>query len=175
MGHISENVTLDNPAFIHESAWLYGKVTIGPGASVWPNVVTRAETFEIRIGARTNIQDGTVLHVTHDGPFNPAGFPLHIGEDVTVGHRALLHGCTVGNRVLVGMGAIIMDAVVVEDDVMIAAGALVTPGKKLRSGYLYAGSPAREVRALTEDEIRFLPYSAAGYTSLKQRYLDSSA
>ena len=93
---------------------------------------------------------------------------------MTVGHRALLHGCTVGNRVLVGMGAIIMDAVVVEDDVMIAAGALVTPGKRLRSGYLYAGSPAREVRALTEDEIKFLPYSAAGYTSLKQRYLDGN-
>lgn len=175
MGHIGEHVTLDEPAFIHESAWLYGKVHVGPGVSIWTNAVTRAETYEIRIGARTNIQDGTVLHVTHDGPFNPAGFPLHIGEDVTVGHRALLHGCTVGNRVLVGMGAIIMDAVVVEDDVMIAAGALVTPGKKLRSGYLYAGSPAREVRALTEDEIRFLPYSASGYTSLKQRYLDSSA
>ena len=94
---------------------------------------------------------------------------------MTIGHRALLHGCTLGNRVLVGMGAIIMDAVVVEDDTMIAAGALVTPGKRLRTGYLYAGSPAREVRPLTEEEIRFLPYSAAGYVSLKQRYLDESA
>ena len=175
MGHIGDHVTLDEPAFIHESAWLYGKVHVGPGVSIWPNAVTRAETYEIRIGARTNIQDSTVLHVTHDGPYNPGGFPLQIGEDVTVGHRALLHGCTVGNRVLVGMGAIIMDAVVVEDDVMIAAGALVTPGKRLRSGYLYAGSPAREVRTLTENEITFLPYSAEGYRSLKQRYLDGSA
>jgi carbonic anhydrase/acetyltransferase-like protein (isoleucine patch superfamily) len=135
----------------------------------------RGDVQIIRIGARTNIQDGTVLHVTHDGPYNPGGYPLQIGDDVTIGHRALLHGCTVGNRVLVGMGAIIMDAVVVEDDTMIAAGALVTPGKRLRTGYLYAGSPAREVRPLTEEEIRFLPYSAAGYVSLKQRYLDESA
>jgi carbonic anhydrase/acetyltransferase-like protein (isoleucine patch superfamily) len=135
----------------------------------------RGDVQIIRIGARTNIQDGTVLHVTHDGPFNPGGYPLHIGDDVTIGHRALLHGCTVGNRVLVGMGAIIMDAVKVEDDVMIAAGALVTPGKHLQSGHLYAGSPAREVRALTQEEMRFLPYSAQGYINLKQRYLDDSA
>ena len=167
--------TLGKAVMIDPTAVVMGDVCLGDDVSVWPHAAMRGDVQIIRIGARTNIQDGTVLHVTHDGPFNPAGFPLHIGEDVTVGHRALLHGCTVGNRVLVGMGAIIMDAVVVEDDVMIAAGALVTPGKELRSGYLYAGSPAREVRALTEDEIRFLPYSAAGYTSLKQRYLDSSA
>jgi carbonic anhydrase/acetyltransferase-like protein (isoleucine patch superfamily) len=134
----------------------------------------RGDVQIIRIGARTNVQDGTVLHVTHDGPYNPGGHPLHIGDDVTIGHRALLHGCTVGNRVLVGMGAIIMDNVIVEDDVMIAAGALVTPGKHLQSGRLYAGSPAREVRALTEEEITFLPYSAQGYINLKQRYLDDS-
>ncbi|GIR70130.1 MAG: hypothetical protein CM15mP74_13810 [Halieaceae bacterium] len=96
----------------------------------------------IRIGARTNVQDGTVLHVTHDGPYNPGGFALHIGEDVTIGHRATAR-MHVGDRVLVGMGAIIMDQVVVEDDVMIAAGALVTPGKRLRSKHLYAGTPAR--------------------------------
>jgi len=152
-----------------------GDVHLGDDASVWPHVAMRGDVQIIRIGARTNIQDGTVLHVTHDGPFNPGGYPLHIGDDVTIGHRALLHGCTVGNRVLVGMGAIIMDAVKVEDDVMIAAGALVTPGKHLQSGHLYAGSPAREVRALTQEEMRFLPYSAQGYINLKQRYLDDSA
>ena len=166
---------LGERVMIDPSAVVMGDVTLGDDVSVWPHAAMRGDVQVIRIGARTNIQDGTVLHVTHDGPFNPGGFPLHIGEDVTLGHRALLHGCIVGNRVLVGMGAIIMDAVVVEDDVMIAAGALVTPGKQLRSGYLYAGSPAREVRALTEDEITFLPYSAAGYTSLKQRYLDGNA
>ena len=122
--------TLGKAVMIDPTAVVMGDVCLGDDVSVWPHAAMRGDVQIIRIGARTNIQDGTVLHVTHDGPFNPAGFPLHIGEDVTVGHRALLHGCTVGNRVLVGMGAIIMDAVVVEDDAMIAAGALVTPGKK---------------------------------------------
>ena len=102
MGHISENVTLDNPAFIHESAWLYGKVTIGPGASVWPNVVTRAETYEIRIGARTNIQDFVMIHVG-------AASPTIVGEDCSITHHATLHGCTIGDRCLIGINATIMD------------------------------------------------------------------
>lgn len=114
---------LGKAVMIDPTAVVMGDVCLGDDVSVWPHAAMRGDVQIIRIGARTNIQDGTVLHVTHDGPYNPAGFPLHIGEDVTVGHRALLHGCTVGNRVLVGMGAIIMDAVVVEDDVMIAAGA----------------------------------------------------
>ena len=159
---------------IDPTAVVMGDVWLGDDASVWPHAAMRGDVQIIRIGARTNIQDGTVLHVTHEGPYNPDGYPLHIGDDVTVGHRALLHGCTVGHRVLVGMGAIVMDKVVVEDEVMIAAGSLVTPGKRLRSGHLYAGSPAREVRALSESEQRFLQYSADGYVSLKQRYLDSS-
>lgn len=160
---------------IDPTAVVMGDVWLGDDASVWPHAAMRGDVQIIRIGARTNIQDGTVLHVTHEGPYNPDGYPLHIGDDVTVGHRALLHGCTVGHRVLVGMGAIVMDKVVVEDEVMIAAGSLVTPGKRLRSGHLYAGSPAREVRALTESEQRFLQYSADGYVSLKQRYLDNSS
>ena len=164
--------SLGERVMIDPTAVVMGDVALGDDVSVWPHAAMRGDVQVIRIGARTNIQDGTVLHVTHDGTYNPGGYPLEIGEDVTVGHRALLHGCTVGHRVLVGMGAIIMDAAVVEDDVMIAAGSLVTPGKQLRSGYLYAGSPAREVRALSENEIRFLPYSAEGYNSLKQRYLE---
>ena len=160
---------------IDPTAVVMGDVWLGDDASVWPHAAMRGDVQVIRIGARTNIQDGTVLHVTHEGPYNPDGFPLHIGDDVTIGHRALLHGCTVGHRVLVGMGAIIMDKVVVEDEVMIAAGSLVTPGKRLRSGHLYAGSPAREVRALSESEQRFLQYSADGYVSLKQRYLDDGS
>lgn len=166
---------LGQRVMIDPTAVVMGDVHLGDDVSVWPHAAMRGDVQVIRIGARTNIQDGTVLHVTHDGPYNPGGYPLHIGDDVTIGHRALLHGCTVGNRVLVGMGAIIMDNVIVEDDVMIAAGALVTPGKHLRSGHLYAGSPAREVRTLTEQEITFLPYSAQGYINLKQRYLDDSA
>ena len=165
---------LGERVMVDPTAVVMGDVSLGDDVSVWPHAAMRGDVQVIRIGARTNIQDGTVLHVTHDGPYNPGGFPLHIGEDVTIGHRALLHGCTVGNRVLVGMGAVIMDNVIVEDEVMIAAGALVTPGKRLRSHTLYAGSPAREVRPLTEQEIQFLPYSAQGYVSLKQRYLDDS-
>ena len=163
--------TLGDRVMIDPTAVVMGDVWLGDDVSVWPHTSMRGDVQIIRIGARTNVQDGTVLHVTHDGPYNPGGFALHIGEDVTIGHRALLHGCTVGDRVLVGMGAIIMDQVVVEDDVMIAAGALVTPGKRLRSKHLYAGTPAREVRALTDNEVSFLPYSAQGYVSLKQRYL----
>ena len=166
--------SLGERVMIDPTAVVMGDVSLGDDASVWPQAAMRGDVQVIRIGARTNVQDGAVLHVTHDGPYNPGGYPLHIGDDVTIGHKALLHGCTVGNRVLVGMGALVMDAVVVEDDVMIAAGALVTPGKRLKSGHLYAGSPAREVRALTEAEQAFLPYSAQGYVSLKQRYLDNN-
>ena len=166
---LGERVMVDPTAVVMGDVWL------GDDVSIWPHAAMRGDVQIVRIGARTNIQDGAVLHVTHDGPYNPRGFPLHIGNDVTIGHRALLHGCTVGDRVLVGMGAIIMDNVTVEDDVMIAAGALVTPGKRLRSKTLYAGSPAREVRPLTEQEVEFLPYSAQGYVSLKQRYLDDNA
>jgi len=176
--HIREELgvtpNLGARVLIDPTAVVMGDVWLGDDASVWPHVAMRGDVQIIRIGARTNIQDGTVLHITHEGPYNPDGYPLHIGDDVTVGHRALLHGCTVGHRVLVGMGAMVMDKVVVEDEVMIAAGSLVTPGKRLRSGHLYAGSPAREVRALSESEQRFLQYSADGYVSLKQRYLDSS-
>ena len=164
---------LGNRVMIDPTAVVMGDVHLGDDSSVWPHAAMRGDVQIIRIGARTNVQDGAVLHVTHDGPYNPGGYPLNIGSDVTIGHRALLHGCRVGNRVLVGMGAIVMDAVTVEDEVMIAAGALVTPGKTLRSGCLYAGSPARELRPLSEEERQFLPYSAAGYVSLKDRYLSS--
>ena len=101
---MSKNVTLDNPAYIHESAWLYGKVYIGNGASVWPNVVTRAETFEIRIGARTNIQDFVMIHVG-------AAAPTIVGDDCSITHHATLHGCTIGDRCLIGINATIMDGV----------------------------------------------------------------
>jgi carbonic anhydrase/acetyltransferase-like protein (isoleucine patch superfamily) len=156
---------------IDPSAVVIGEVALGDDASVWPQVAIRGDMHWIRVGARTSIQDGCVLHITHAGPFSADGWPLQIGSDVTIGHNATLHGCTVGDRVLVGMGATIMDGAVVGDDVVIAAGALVTPGKRLRSGFLYAGSPAREVRALSESELAYFCYSAANYVKLKDRYL----
>jgi carbonic anhydrase/acetyltransferase-like protein (isoleucine patch superfamily) len=163
--------TIGARVLIDPSAVVIGDVALGDDTSVWPQVAIRGDMHWIRVGARTSVQDGCVLHITHAGPFNPAGWPLLIGSDVTIGHRATLHGCTVGDRVLVGMGATIMDGALVEDDVVIAAGALVTPGKRLRSGLLYAGSPAREVRALSEKEMAYFCYSAANYVKLKDLHI----
>jgi carbonic anhydrase/acetyltransferase-like protein (isoleucine patch superfamily) len=156
---------------IDPSAVVLGQVHLEDDVSVWPQVSIRGDMHRIRVGPRTSVQDGCVLHITHAGPFNPEGWPLDIGSDVTIGHRAVLHGCTVGNRVLVGMSATVMDGAVIEDDVVIAAGALITPGKRLRSGYLYAGSPAREVRALSEKELAYFTYSANNYVRLKDQHI----
>lgn len=157
--------------YVDPAARMIGDVHLGDDCSVWPAAVIRGDMHRIRIGARTSVQDGAVLHITHAGPFNPDGFPLEIGDDVTIGHRAVLHGCTIGSRVLVGIGAIVMDGAVVEDDVIIAAGALVPPGKHLESGFVYRGSPARQGRVLTDDEYRFFIYGAANYVKLKDQYL----
>ena len=156
---------------IDPSAVVLGDVALGDDVSVWPQVSIRGDMHRIRVGARTSVQDGCVLHITHAGPFNPDGWPLEIGSDVTIGHNATLHGCTVGDRVLVGMAATVMDGAVVENDVVIAAAALVTPGKRLRSGYLYAGSPAREVRALSDKEMDYFCYSANNYVKLKDQHI----
>lgn len=156
---------------IDPSAVVLGDVTLGQDVSVWPQVTIRGDMHSISIGARTSVQDNSVLHITHAGPFNPDGYPLHIGADVTIGHGAMLHGCHVGDRVLVGMGAIIMDGATVESDVVVAAGALVTPGKRLRSGYLYAGSPAREVRELSQKELDYFVYVAGNYVKLKNQHI----
>ncbi|MEH6589322.1 MAG: gamma carbonic anhydrase family protein [Halioglobus sp.] len=166
---------LGKQVFIDPTAVVLGNVELGDDTSVWPLVVIRGDMHEIRIGARTSVQDGSVLHITHAGPYNSDGWPLHIGSDVTIGHNATLHGCTIGNRVLVGMGAIVMDGAVVEHDVVIAAGALVTPGKTLRTGFLYAGSPAREKRALTDKEMDYFRYSANNYVKLKNQHIQQLA
>jgi carbonic anhydrase/acetyltransferase-like protein (isoleucine patch superfamily) len=162
---IGERVLID------PSAVVLGDVVLGDDVSVWPHASIRGDMHRIRLGARTSVQDGCVLHITHAGPYNPDGWPLEIGCDVTIGHGAILHGCKVGDQVLVGMGAIVMDGVVVENEVVIAAGALVTPGKRLRSGYLYGGSPAREMRGLSEKEINYFCYSADNYVKLKDQHL----
>jgi len=159
--------SLGRNVYVDSTALVIGQVELGDDVSLWPGAVVRGDVNRIRIGARTNIQDLSVLHVTHDGPYSPGGFPLSIGEEVTVGHRCILHACSIGDRCLIGMGSIVMDGVVVEDAVLLAAGSLVSPGKHLESGYLYRGSPAQKVRALTPQELEMLSYSAAHYVRLK--------
>ena len=162
---------LGERAFVDRSAVVIGDVEIGADSSVWPLTVIRGDMHRIRIGARTSVQDGCVLHITHAGPFNPEGYPLLIGDDVTIAHKVMLHGCTVGSRVLIGMGSIVMDGAVIEDDVIVGAGSLVPPGKRLDSGFLYVGSPVRPVRALTDKEKAFFTYSAGNYVKLKDQHL----
>ncbi|KXJ60865.1 MAG: gamma carbonic anhydrase family protein [Alteromonas sp. Nap_26] len=163
--------TLGERCYVDESSVIAGDVILDDDASIWPLVAARGDVNHIRIGKRSNVQDGTVLHVTRKSAQNPNGFPLIIGEDVTVGHKCMLHGCELGNRILVGMGAIIMDGVIVEDDVFIGAGTLVPPNKRLESGYLYVGNPMQKKRPLKESEIAFLKQSAVNYVLLKDEYL----
>jgi carbonic anhydrase/acetyltransferase-like protein (isoleucine patch superfamily) len=162
--------TLGPGTYIDPAAVVIGDVVLGADASVWPMAVVRGDVNYIRIGARSNVQDGSVLHVTRPYPGSEAGWPLIIGDDVVIGHKVTVHGCTIGNRVLVGIGAIVLDGAVVEDDVMIGAGALVSPGKRLTSGGLYLGSPARRARDLTAAEIARIPAMAGFYVDLKNEY-----
>lgn len=166
---------------INESCYLdpcctvIGDALLAENVSVWPFAVLRADVNRIRIGRNSNVQDHAMLHVSHKNSAKPEGSPLTIGEDCTVGHHVTLHGCTVGNRVLIGMGSIVLDDVVIEDDVMIGAGSLVPPRKRLVSGYLYVGSPVRQVRPLTDEERAFLPYSAAHYVRVMDKHKQSAA
>lgn len=163
--------SIGRSVYIDDSAVVIGDVTIGDDVSIWPMTVVRGDVESIRIGEGTNVQDGAVLHVSHAGKFSPQGHPLTIGKGVTIGHRAVVHACTVGNYCLIGVGAIIMDDAVLEDYVMLGAGALVPPGKTLESGYLYVGAPAKQVRPLKESEKEFLEYSYQHYMHLKDQYL----
>ena len=156
--------------FIDEKASVSGSVVLGDDVSVWPMVVIRGDVNHIRIGARSNIQDGAVLHVTHESEWMPEGLPLILGDDVTVAHGAILHACTIEDRCLIGMGAIVMDGAVLESDCMIAGGAVVTPGTRVPSGTLWRGNPARHARDLTDTEVRNLAYNARHYVRLKDLY-----
>lgn len=157
-------------AWIDPTALVIGDVEIGADSSLWPGVVARGDIHYIRIGARTNIQDGSILHVTHDSEYAPGGHPLVVGDDVTVGHQVTLHACTVEDKCLIGMGSIVLDGAIVRSGAMVGAGSLVSPGKELEGGYLWLGQPARRVRPLTEKEKAYLEYSAAHYVKLARRH-----
>ncbi|MFT4917910.1 MAG: carbonic anhydrase/acetyltransferase-like protein (isoleucine patch superfamily) [Zhongshania aliphaticivorans] len=162
---------LGDKVFVDPSAVVIGDVEIGADSSIWPNTTVRGDMHRIRIGARSSIQDNSILHITHAGPYNPEGYPLTIGDEVTVAHSVTLHGCTIGNRVLIGMGSIVMDGAVIEDNVVLGANSLVPPGKRLASGWLYVGSPAKAVRELSESELNYFSYSASNYAKLKDRHI----
>jgi len=160
--------------FLHPSCQVIGDVTLGDDSSVWCNTVLRGDVNRIVIGRGTNVQDLTMGHVSHKTTEKPNGSPLIVGEYVTVGHGVILHGCTIGNECLIGMGSIIMDDVVIPDRVMIGAGSLISPGKVLQSGMLYVGQPAKALRVLSDAEIAYLKYSAEHYIDLKDNHLKGS-
>lgn len=157
--------------YVDPAATVIGDVTLGDDVSVWPGTVVRGDVNSIAIGARTNVQDGTIVHVTHDGPYTPGGFPTVIGSDVTIGHAAVIHACSIGNWCLIGMHATVLDGAVVEDYGFIGAGAVLAPGKRVGTAELWLGNPARMVRRLSERELEQLRYSAAHYVRLKDQYL----
>lgn len=162
---------LGERVYIDPQSTVIGDVVLGNDVSVWPMAVIRGDVNSIRIGDSCNIQDGAILHVTHDGPYTPGGGPLILGQGITIGHKAVLHACRIDDFCLIGMNALILDNVYLEHHIMIAAGSLVPPGKHLRSGYLYLGNPVRALRPLTQEELANLEYSAAHYVRLKNKYL----
>ncbi|OHE83545.1 MAG: gamma carbonic anhydrase family protein [Lysobacterales bacterium RIFOXYA1_FULL_69_10] len=163
---------LGERVYVDPAASVIGDVELGDDVSVWPGCVVRGDVNFIRVGARTNIQDGTVIHVSHDGPHAKlGGFATVIGEDVTIGHKAIVHACRIGDAALIGMGAIVLDGAVVESHGFVGAGAVVPPGKTVGRGELWLGNPARKVRVLSEADVEGLYYSAQHYVRLKNRYL----
>mgnify|MGYP006326617275 FL=1 len=164
--------TLGARAYVDPAACVIGDVHLGEDSSIWPGCVVRGDVNHIRIGARTNIQDGTIVHVTHDGPYTqPDGWPCLIGDDVTIGHGAIIHACTIGDACLIGMGATVLDGAVIQKNGFVGAGAVVPPGKTVMSGELWLGNPAKPVRRLSDKEIEQLYYSARHYVRLKDEYL----
>jgi carbonic anhydrase/acetyltransferase-like protein (isoleucine patch superfamily) len=157
--------------YVDPAATVIGDVELGDDVSIWPGAVLRGDVERIRIGARTNVQDGSVVHVTHDGPYTPGGQPCIVGADVTIGHGAVIHACTIEDCCLIGMHATVLDGAVVKRHAFVGAGALVAPGKVVGEGELWVGNPARCVRSLSETEIEALRYSARHYVELKNDYL----
>jgi len=160
-------------AWVDESAVVIGQCDLAEDASVWPNATLRGDVNKIKVGARSNIQDGCVLHTTHESPISK-GSRCIVGDDVTVGHNVVLHGCIVQDECLIGMGSVVLDNAVVEKHVLLGANSLVPAGKVLESGYLYVGSPAKKLRALSDEEKAFFKYSAEHYVVLKNDFAQDS-
>lgn len=158
--------------WVHPSSTIIGDVKLGEDVSIWPGVIIRADVNSVEIGDRTNIQDGSIIHVTNVEAKPPHGYPTIIGNDVTIGHGAMLHGCTVEEGVLIGMRAILLDGSRVEKHAILGAGALLAPGKIVKTGEVWVGAPARRIKVLTDKEIEDLYFSAKQYVSLKDRYLN---
>ena len=159
---------------MHPTATIIGQVTLGENSSVWPGAVIRGDINFISIGKNTNIQDLSILHVNHRTKDDPEGSPLIIGDNVTIGHAVILHGCSIADECLIGMGSIVMDKVMIEKHVLLAAGSLVSSGALLESGHLYMGRPAKKIRTLTEDEILSLQESAHSYVQGKDEYMQGN-
>jgi carbonic anhydrase/acetyltransferase-like protein (isoleucine patch superfamily) len=168
--------TLGERVYVDPAATVIGDVVLGDDVSIWPGCVVRGDVNFIRIGARTNIQDGTIVHVSHDGPHaRLGGFATVIGADVTIGHKAIIHACAIEDAVLIGMGAVLLDGAVVRKHGFVGAGALVSPGKVVGEAELWLGNPARKVRVLSDVEIDGLHYSAQHYVRLKDQYLQMAS
>ncbi|OGI42954.1 MAG: gamma carbonic anhydrase family protein [Candidatus Muproteobacteria bacterium RBG_16_64_11] len=163
--------TLGARAYVDESATVIGDVALGADSSIWPQCSVRGDVNTIRIGARSNVQDGSVIHVTHPHESIEGGRAVHIGDDVTIGHQCTVHGCTIGNLCLIGMGSTLLDGAVLDDHVFLGAGSLVTEGKRLEGGWLWLGRPAKKLRPLTDEEWKWFEYSARHYVKLKDDYL----
>jgi carbonic anhydrase/acetyltransferase-like protein (isoleucine patch superfamily) len=157
---------IDPAAFVAAGAVLIGDIELGPEASIWYNCVLRGDVNRIRIGARSNIQDGSVIHCDSPRPGTPDGHPTIIGADVLIGHMAMVHGCVLHDRAFVGLGSIVMDGCEIGSDAMLAAGAMLTPGRRIPSGQLWAGRPAKYVRDLTEADIAGMRAGVAHYVEL---------
>jgi carbonic anhydrase/acetyltransferase-like protein (isoleucine patch superfamily) len=163
--------TLGARAYVDPAATVIGDVVLGDDVSIWPNAVLRGDVHYIRIGARSNVQDGSVIHVTHDGPYSPGGFPTIVGEGVTIGHAAVIHACTIEDYCLIGMHATVLDGAVIKKYGFVAAGSVIPPGKVVGERELWVGNPAKCMRMLSDQQIEQLHYSADHYVRLKDVYL----
>lgn len=163
--------TLGARAYVDPAATVIGDVVLGEDVSIWPGAVLRGDVHYIRVGARSNVQDGTIVHVTHDGPYSPGGFPTIVGEGVTIGHAAVIHACTIEDYCLIGMHATVLDGATIKKYGFVGAGSVVPPGKVVGERELWLGNPAQRVRLLTDKQIEQLHYSADHYVRLKDAYL----
>ena len=169
--YLDQYPRLGQRVYVDPAATVIGDVELADDVSVWPGTIIRGDVNHIRIGARSNVQDGTIIHVSHHSPYNKAGYPTLVGADVTIGHGTIIHACTIEDACLIGMGACILDGATVKQHGFVGAGAVVGPGKVVGEGELWVGNPARCVRRLDDKAIEGLLYSAAHYVRVKDDYL----